>query len=98
MLINNFVPKINPKRALKNALFLCLIGLNGKKLTKKQGRAIIKLYKRWRCVMWTVLDKANTIIQTLCIFYELYQFVKKYVVKTPKMYPVIGEKRQLQHT
>lgn len=48
--------------------------------------------------MWTVLDKANTIIQTLCIFYELYQFVKKCIVRTPKMYPVIGEKRQLQHT
>lgn len=48
--------------------------------------------------MWTVLDKANTIIQTLCIFYELYQFVKKCIVRTPKTYPIIGEKRQLQHT
>ena len=48
--------------------------------------------------MWTILDKANTIIQTLYIFYELYQFVKKRVGKAPKTtIQALGKNRPLQY-
>ena len=46
--------------------------------------------------MWTILSKANNIIQTLYIFYELYQFGKKCYKKISRMTSQVAKKEAMQ--
>ncbi len=46
--------------------------------------------------MWSILEKANTIIQTLYIFYELYQFGKNCYKKISRTVPQTLRKGAVQ--